>query len=133
MVNIAQAQEQSASTRGMDFMGLVPLVLVAIVFYFFLIRPQQRKEKQRQEMISALSRGDRVVTNGGLIGTVYRVSDSELVLELAEDVQVSIRKNAISEVLAKIGTPSESKLTAKADAKKSPTVSRVKKVEKNKK
>ncbi|MDR2416590.1 MAG: preprotein translocase subunit YajC [Holosporales bacterium] len=132
MADLAQAQEQSTA-RGMDFMGLVPLVLVAVVFYFFLIRPQQRREKQRQEMIAALSRGDRVVTNGGLIGTVYRVSDNELVLELTEGVQVSVRKSAISEVLAKIGTTSEAKLATKAEARKSPTASHVKKVEKNKK
>jgi preprotein translocase subunit YajC len=116
MSNLAQAQEQS-SGRGMELAGLIPLVLIGVVFYFFLIRPQQRKEKQRLGMIASLSRGDRVVTNGGLIGTVYRISkDEDLVLELAEGVQVSVRRNAIAEVLVKVGGVSlDDKPTAKPE------------------
>jgi preprotein translocase subunit YajC len=94
-------------------MGMIPLVLIVVIFYFFLIRPQQKKEKQRQSMIAALARGDRVVTTGGLVGTVYRLSqDADLVLELSEGVLATVRRSAIAEVLARI--PMEDEPQARA-------------------
>ncbi|MDR0407119.1 MAG: preprotein translocase subunit YajC [Holosporales bacterium] len=128
MFDLAHAQEQSTA-KGTDLVSLIPLILIAVIFYFFLIRPQQRKEKQRQAMIAALARGDRVVTNGGIIGTVYRVSkDLDIVLELTEGVQVSVRKNAIVEVLAKIGVPSEEATPDEIEQKKTTSLrTRIKK------
>ncbi|MDR0662358.1 MAG: preprotein translocase subunit YajC [Holosporales bacterium] len=119
MISFAQAAEPSIPSvdRGVDWVGMIPLILIGGIFYFFLVRPQQKKEKQRQAMIAALARGDRVVTTGGLIGTVYRLSkDADLVLEFAEGVQITVRRDAIVEVLAKIPMEEEPEETEKRKA-----------------
>lgn len=85
-----------------DFMAFLPLVLIFIVFYFLLIRPQQKKVKEHQDMLSALRRGDKVVTNGGIIGTVAKItSDSEILVEISEGVRVRVVRSMVSQVLAK--------------------------------
>ena len=87
---------------GFDMMALLPFVLIFGVFYFLILRPQQQKMKKHQNMLSNLRRGDRVITNGGLIGTISKiVSDSEVQLELAEDIRVRHVRGMITEVLAK--------------------------------
>jgi preprotein translocase subunit YajC len=87
---------------GFDFMAFLPIILIFIVFYFLLIRPQQKKMKSHQDMIANLRRGDKIVTNGGLIGTVVKLtSDRELQVEIAENVRVRILRTMIAEVLAK--------------------------------
>ena len=79
-----------------------PLVLIFAVFYFLLIRPQQQKQKEMRGMLSALKRGDRVVTGGGIIGLVTKViSDSELQVELAEGVRVRIIKATITDIITR--------------------------------
>ena len=83
-------------------MALLPLVLIFVVFYFLLIRPQQKKMKAHKALIQALRRGDRVVTAGGLMGTVTKVtSDTELQVEIADGVRVRIVRATIQDVLAK--------------------------------
>ena len=82
----------------------LPLVLIFVVFYFLLIRPQQRKAKDQKAMLGALRRGDRVVTGGGIIGTVARVDNpeaEEVVVEIAENVRVRVLRSTITSVLAK--------------------------------
>ena len=80
----------------------LPLVLIFVVFYFLLIRPQQKKAKDQRAMLDALRRGDRVVTAGGIIGTVARVvGPEEIVVEIAEGVRVRVVRSTISNVLAK--------------------------------
>lgn len=98
---ISPAYAQSAG--GGDFIvSLLPLVLIFVVFYFLLIRPQQKKVKAHKEMLSNIRRGDRVVTNGGIIGTVTRVNDdNELTLEIAEGVRVRSVRAMVADVLAK--------------------------------
>lgn len=87
---------------GFDVMALLPFVLIFGVFYFLILRPQQQKMKKHQLMLSNLRRGDRVITNGGLIGTISKiVSDSEVQLELADDIRVRHLRGMITEVLAK--------------------------------
>src|SRR6188768_2958635 len=88
---------------GSDFLvQLFPLVLIFIVFYFLLIRPQQSKMKQQREMLSGVKRGDRVVTGGGMIGLVTKViGDNELQVELAEGVRVRIIKHTITDILTR--------------------------------
>ena len=81
---------------------LIPLVLIFVVFYFLLIRPQQKKAKAHREMIAGLRRGDRVVTSGGIVGQVQRViGDSELSVEIAEGVRVRVMRAMIAELVAK--------------------------------
>lgn len=81
---------------------LIPLVLIFVVFYFLLIRPQQKKAKAHREMIAGLRRGDRVVTSGGIVGQVQRViGDTELSVEIAEGVRVRVMRAMIAELVAK--------------------------------
>jgi preprotein translocase subunit YajC len=80
----------------------LPLVLIFVVFYFLLIRPQQRKAKDHRTMLDALRRGDRVVTGGGIIGTVARVDNpEEVTVDIADGVRVRVLRSTISSVLAK--------------------------------
>ena len=83
-------------------MTFLPIILIFVVFYFLLIRPQQKKVKQHREMVSALRRGDKIVTAGGLIGTVTKIiSDTEAQVELAEGVRVRVVRQTISDVLSR--------------------------------
>jgi preprotein translocase subunit YajC len=118
-ISPAYAQATGAPAMG-DFVGMIlPLVMIMVVFWFLLIRPQQRKMKDHQDMISKVARGDTVVTNGGLIGRVAKVvDDKELLVEVGENVKVRVLRQGISDVRAK-GEPvkSDAKL-AKAEANK---------------
>jgi preprotein translocase subunit YajC len=81
---------------------LLPLILIFVVFYFLLIRPQQKRMKEHRAMLSALRRGDRVVTGGGIIGQIVKVSgDDELTVEIADGVRVKILRSTVANVLAK--------------------------------
>ena len=86
---------------------LFPFIAIIGVMYFLLIRPQQKKVKEHRAMVEALRKGDRVVTQGGLIGKVSRVQDGELEVELAPNVKVRVLRHAISEVRSKT-EPAES-------------------------
>lgn len=120
---------------GFDIMALMPLIMIFVIFYFLLIRPQQKKMKEHKTMLSEIRRGDRVVTNGGLIGVVNKVtSDAELLVEIAENVKVRVARSMISEVLTKTEAvnsdePKSEKLKAepKKPAAKKPTKTVVKK------
>ncbi len=80
----------------------LPLVLIFVVFYFLLIRPQQRKQKEHRSMLTALRRGDRVITGGGILGTVNKVvSDEEVTVDIANNVQVRVLRSTITSVLSK--------------------------------
>ena len=82
--------------------SFLPLILIFVVFYFLLIRPQQKKQKAHREMLGALHRGDRIVTAGGLVGTITKVlSDTELTVEISEGVKVRVMRGMISDVIAK--------------------------------
>src|SRR5690349_14308564 len=100
---ISQAWAQGAAGGGSDFIvQLFPLVLIFVVFYFLLIRPQQTKMKQQREMLAGVKRGDRVVTGGGIIGLVTKViGDNELQIELAEGVRVRIIKSTITDIITR--------------------------------
>jgi preprotein translocase subunit YajC len=92
---------------------LVPMVLIFGIFYFMLIRPQQRKEKDRKAMIAAIKSGDRVMFGGGILGQVANVKDSTFVIKIADNVKVEVARGAVSRVLDKGEKAPE---TADADA-----------------
>jgi preprotein translocase subunit YajC len=102
---ISAAFAQGAADSGPGGFGLVqlaPLVLIFVVFYFLLIRPQQKKMKLHRDMVSALRRGDRVVTAGGIIGLVTKVlNDKELQVEIAEGVRVRVTRASVTDLVAK--------------------------------
>ena len=80
------------------FVSIFPLVLIFIIFYFLLIRPQQRRMKQHQAMIGAVKKNDVAVTGGGIIGKVIKVDDTEVELEIAPNVRVKVLKGTLSDV-----------------------------------
>jgi len=100
---VSPAWAQGAGGGGLGGMEqLLPLVLIFVVFYFLLIRPQQKKAKVHREMLGNLRRGDRIVTNGGLIGTITRVpNETELIVEVADGVKVRVLRGMIAESLSK--------------------------------
>lgn len=100
---ISQAWAQGAGGGSGDFLvQLFPLILIFVVFYFLLIRPQQAKARAQREMLAGVKRGDRVVTGGGIIGLVTKViSDNEVQVELAEGVRVRIIKQTITDILTR--------------------------------
>ena len=100
---ISQAWAQGAGGGGGDFLvQLFPLILIFVVFYFLLIRPQQAKVRAQREMLAGVKRGDRVVTGGGIIGLVTKViSDNEVQVELADGVRVRIIKQTITDIVAR--------------------------------
>ncbi len=99
------ATAAAATGPASFFVSLAPLFLVIIIFYFFLVRPQQRRMAEYQKLVSGLRRGDRIVTSGGIIGTIHKVetNNPDVTVEIAEGVRVRVQRNAIAEVLAKTG------------------------------
>ena len=86
----------------MGFQDFIPLILIFAIMYFLLIRPQQKKVKEHQNMVTALRRGDQVVTQGGLIGKVTKVKvENEIEVEVATGVKVRVVQNTIAQVLSK--------------------------------
>ena len=86
----------------------IPLILIFVIFYFFLIRPQQKKAKEHKKMVEELKRGDKVITSGGIIGTVERIIDNEKIeVEISDNVKVEIlRTNGIQGLISnKANTP----------------------------
>ena len=86
---------------GNPLMMFIPIVMVFVVFWLLLIRPQQKKQKQHQKMISELRKGDKIGTNGGLSGTISDAKEHVVVLRIAENVKVEVVKSAIATVIEK--------------------------------
>jgi preprotein translocase subunit YajC len=101
LITPAYAQAAGGGDTSSMMVQLAPLALIFVVFYFFLIRPQQTKAKQQRAMLDAVRRGDRVVTGGGLIGTIAKVNGDEVLVDLADNVRVRVVRTTISQVLAK--------------------------------
>ena len=100
-VSPAYAQA-AASGGGSGFEAFLPLILIFGVFYILLIRPQQKKMKEHKATLSAIRRGDKVVTGGGIVGTVTKVIDDlEITVEIADGVKVRVQRGLISTVLSK--------------------------------
>jgi len=100
---ISPAYAQGAGgAGGFDIMTLLPLILIFVVFYFLLIRPQQKKVKEHRDMLGKLRRGDKIVTNGGLVGQIMKVvSENELDLEIAKGVRVRVMRGMVSSIYAR--------------------------------
>ena len=87
---------------GSGFAQFVPLILIFVIFYFFLIRPQQKKVKEHKSMVAALKRGDEVITSGGIVGIIERVhEDDKIDLSISENVTVKVVKSTIQNLLTK--------------------------------
>jgi preprotein translocase subunit YajC len=100
-------QAQPGQQAPPAWTGLVPLVLLIVVFYFILIRPQQKKAREQTEMLKTVRPGDRVLTSGGILGVVVSVKDKSVSLRSA-DAKMEVAKSSISEILERAGESSES-------------------------
>ena len=99
MFNYAYAQ--SAAQQPSLFASFVPLILIFIIFYFLLIRPQQKKAKQHKILLDSIKKGDQILTSGGMIGKVIKADVEELTVEISSKVNVRIFRSTVSDVLNK--------------------------------
>ena len=91
----------AAGQQGSGLMGMLPLLVIMVLFYFMLIRPQTKRAKEHKNMVEALSKGDEIVTNGGLLGKVNDVGESFLHVEIANGVDVKIQKQSVATLVPK--------------------------------
>lgn len=101
--------------QGMGLGAFVPMILIFAIFYFMLIRPQQRREKERRAMIANLKAGDRVVFAGGILGVITNVKDNILTIKVADNVKLDVTRWSVTQLLNKDETPAE---TADVSCKK---------------
>ena len=97
----AMAQAAGDAPAGDPFLSLLPLILFAVVFYFLLIRPQAKRQKEHKKMVEALAKGDEVVTVGGIAGRITDLGENFVQLEVTDGVAVKIRRAAVESVLPK--------------------------------
>jgi len=119
-VSPAYAQAADGSLIG-GLESFLPLILIFVVFYFLLIRPQQKKMKDHKALLGSIRRGDKVVTGGGILGTVTKVIDDiEINIEISDGVKVRVQRSLLSTVIPKTEpvSGSKSKKTKKSDGKK---------------
>ncbi|WP_413203628.1 preprotein translocase subunit YajC [Rhodospirillum sp. A1_3_36] len=96
----AQAASPGGALGGLE--SFLPLILIFVIFYFLLIRPQQRRMKEHKAMLSNVRRGDKIVTNGGIVGTVVKVvNETELSVEIAENIKVRVMRDMIANIISK--------------------------------
>lgn len=99
---ISDAMAQAAPSQSADpIMSFLPLIILFVIFYFLLIRPQQKKAKEHKLMVENIGKGDEIVTQGGIVGKVVDVSDGFLTCEIADKVEVKVQSHAVSTVLPK--------------------------------
>ncbi|OGT34225.1 MAG: preprotein translocase subunit YajC [Gammaproteobacteria bacterium RBG_16_51_14] len=98
-INNAWAQE--TPSQGGGLFSLLPLIVLFAVFYFFLIRPQMKQAKEHRQLVEGLSKGDEVITNGGLLGKIKQIGDNFIVLEIASDTEVKVQRQSISAIMPK--------------------------------
>ena len=91
------AQGQAGGSEN-PILGFMPFILIMVVFYFLMIRPQQKRQKEHQAMLDSIQRGDNVITSGGLIGKVTGVTDENLTVEIAQDVKVKVQRSSIASI-----------------------------------
>jgi preprotein translocase subunit YajC len=100
-ISPAYAQATGSTPFGGDIMAFLPMIAIVVVFYFLLIRPQQKRAKETKSMLSALQKGDEVVTAGGVVGRIAKLTDAYASVEIAPNVEVTVQRSAISLVLPK--------------------------------
>jgi preprotein translocase subunit YajC len=101
LIPSAYAQAAGGAAQPNAFVQLLPLILIFVVFYFLLIRPQAKRAKEHKAMVSALAVGDEVVTAGGLLGRVTEAGEQYLTVEVAEGVHVKVQRHTVSSLLPK--------------------------------
>ncbi|AMO23099.1 preprotein translocase subunit YajC [Ramlibacter solisilvae] len=100
-ISNAYAQTAAGGDMSSSLMGMLPLVLMFVVLYFVMIRPQMKRQKEHRAMIDALAKGDEVATAGGLLGKVTRLGEAYVAVEIANGVEVQVQRTAVVQVLPK--------------------------------
>ena len=100
-ISNAFAQSAAGGDMSSTMMGMLPLVLMFVVLYFIMIRPQMKKQKEHRAMVEALAKGDEVVTSGGMLGRVTAINGNHLSLQIASGVEVQMQRTAVAQVLPK--------------------------------
>ena len=101
LISNAYAQAPAAGGGDAGLMGLLPIVLMFVVLYFLMIRPQMKRAKEAKAMVEALQKGDEVITAGGILGRISKVSDAYITLEIATGTEINVQKAAVQTLLPK--------------------------------
>ncbi len=121
MNGIAYAMGQAGGATqggGSGFAQFIPLILMFVIFYYLLIRPQQKKAKEHRRMIDSLKRGERIVTSGGIHGVITGMDDTTLTVEIADKVRVTVNRSAVSGLVTSGGQPKAEKVEKAAKKEK---------------
>ncbi len=100
MTSLAYAESGPVQQAPSPLISFVPLIAIFIIFYFLLIRPQQKKIKMHQKMVDAVKKSDNIITSSGIYGSVASVGDTTLEIKIADNVRIKILKSAVSEVIS---------------------------------
>jgi preprotein translocase subunit YajC len=100
-VIISSAFAQGAPAGDPGYLGLLPIVLMFVLLYFLMIRPQMKRAKESKQMVEALQKGDEVITAGGVIGRITRISEAYIGLEIAPNMEINVQKSAVQVLLPK--------------------------------
>ena len=98
---ISNAFAQGAGGAQSSLMSFLPLILMFAVLYFIMIRPQMKRQKEHRNMLAAMAKGDEVITSGGILGKVTRVSDAYVGVEVADGTEITVQKSSVSTILPK--------------------------------
>ena len=101
IITPAYAQAAPAASPGADYMTFLPMIAIFVVFYFLLIRPQQKRAKETKAMLAALQKGDEVVTAGGIVGRIAKLGEQYATVEIAPSVEITVQRGAVTQLLPK--------------------------------
>ena len=101
MISNAYAQAAAPGGDAGGFMGLLPIVLMFVLLYFLMIRPQMKRAKEHKQMVEALQKGDEVVTSGGVVGRISEMGEAYVTLEIAPNVEISVQRGSVQTLLPK--------------------------------
>lgn len=101
LISNAWAQAAPAADPTSGLMSMLPIILMFVVLWFLMIRPQMKKAKEHKAMVEAMQKGDEVLTNGGIAGRITKVGENYISVEIADKVEISVQKNAVTSILPK--------------------------------
>ena len=101
LISSAYAQASGAASQSDTLLTFLPMIAIFVVFYFLLIRPQQKRAKETRAMLDALQKGDEVITAGGIVGKIAKLNEQYATVEIAPNVEISVQRAAISQLLPK--------------------------------
>jgi preprotein translocase subunit YajC len=101
LISSAYAQASAAGGGDAGLMGLLPIVLMFVVLYFLMIRPQMKRAKEAKAMVESLQKGDEVITAGGVLGRISKINEAYITLEIAPNTEISVQKAAVQTLLPK--------------------------------